>query len=243
MKLELNQLRKFFGSQKAIGPLNLLIPECKTLVLIGPSGSGKSTLLRLISGLQYPDSGEILIDDVPIVYKRKELLAYRRKLGIVFQSWNLFPHLTALENIVLPLYRVHGFSNEEAEKRALELLNRFQMEKHAYKKPYALSGGQVQRIALIRALAPRPKMLLLDEPTSQLDPLMTAEVLELVLELKKEGQDLILATHHLQFAKKIADTLLFLADGKILESGSADQVIEHPTSSLAKKYMATLFEY
>lgn len=243
MKLELKELRKFFGSQKAIGPLNLLIPDSKTLVLIGPSGSGKSTLLRLISGLQYPDSGQILIDDVPIVYKRKELLAYRRKLGIVFQSWNLFPHLTALENIVLPLYRVHGFSNEEAEKRALELLNRFQMEKHAYKKPYALSGGQVQRIALIRALAPRPKMLLLDEPTSQLDPLMTAEVLELVLELKKEGQDLILATHHLQFAKKIADTLLFLADGKILESGSATHVIEHPSSSLAKKYMATLFEY
>lgn len=243
MKLDLVELKKNFSNQYAIGPLHLSIPDCHTLVLIGPSGSGKSTLLRMIAGLQYPDSGSINIDDQPIIFTEKELIKHRRKLGVVFQSWNLFPHLTALENIVLPLYRVHDLTKEEAEKRSMELLKRFEMDKHAHKKPFALSGGQAQRIALIRAVAVQPKLLLLDEPTSALDPLMTAEVLELVLELKNEGQNLILATHHLTFAKRIAEKVMFLADGKILEFGDVNEVFNNPKSSLAKEYMATASYY
>lgn len=243
MKLEFKELKKSFSNQYTIGPLNLLIPDCHTLVLIGPSGSGKSTLLRMIAGLQYPDSGTITIDDQPIIFIEKELIKHRRNLGVVFQSWNLFPHLTALENIVLPLYRVHGLTKEEAKARSMELLKRFEMDKHANKKPFALSGGQAQRIALIRGVAVQPKLLLLDEPTSALDPLMTAEVLELVLELKNEGQNLILATHHLTFAKRIADKVMFLADGKLLEFGDVKDVFDNPKSSLAKQYMATASYY
>jgi polar amino acid transport system ATP-binding protein len=240
MKLEVSDLQKVYGNQAALGPLNFS-STFQTLILIGPSGRGKSTLLRLLGGLQYPSSGSIVIDDEALVFKEKELLAHRRHLGFVFQSWNLFPHLTAIENIVLPLQRVHNLSYEESLERSFTYLKRFDMDTHAHKKPHALSGGQAQRIALIRAVAVQPKMLLLDEPTSALDPLMTSEVLDLILELKKEGQNLILATHHLHFAKKIADQILFLAEGRLLESGTAEDVFEHPTSDLARHYMSQVF--
>lgn len=243
MRLEIKGLTKLFGLQQAIVELDLELPDCQTLVLIGPSGSGKSTLLRLMAGLDYPDSGTIKLNDREVVFEEKALIEHRRTLGIVFQSWNLFPHLTALENIVLPLYRVHGISKEEAEVRSMELLRRFDLVKHAHKKPFELSGGQVQRVALIRAIAGQPKMLMLDEPTSALDPLMTAEVLELISELKKEGRDLIFVTHHLSFAKKIADQVLFIAEGKILEKGSVCDVFERPHSALVKQYMATVLAY
>ncbi len=243
MKLEIHQLTKKFGTQRAISSLDLNLPEFHTLALIGPSGGGKSTLLRLIAGLEHPDSGWIAFDDAPIVFEETALLKHRRKLGIVFQSWNLFPHLTALENICLPLFRVHGLSREEAEARSFELLKRFELDKHAHKKPFALSGGQAQRVALIRAVAPQPKILLLDEPTSALDPLMSAEVLELVLELKVEGRHFILATHHLNFAKKIADWIVFIAEGNVLESGAPSQVFDHPRSTLAKQYMTKVLAY
>ncbi len=243
MKLEIKGLTKSFGMQPAIAQLDLLLPDCQTLVLIGPSGSGKSTLLRLISGLEYPDSGTIKLDGKEIIFEEKALIRHRRSLGIVFQSWNLFPHLTALENIVLPLHRVHGLSEEEAEARSMQLLTRFDLVNHAHKKPFELSGGQVQRVALIRAIAGQPKMVMLDEPTSALDPLMTAEVLELIAELKKEKRDLIFVTHHLYFAKKIADQVLFIAEGKVLEKGSVKDVFERPSSALARKYMAAALAY
>lgn len=243
MKLNIENLTKRFGAQRAIAALDLDVPDCQTLILIGPSGGGKSTLLRLMAGLEYPDSGTIAFDGIPIIFEEKFLLNYRRSLGIVFQSWNLFPHLTALENIVLPLHHVQGLTLEEAENKSYELLKRFDLEKHAHKKPYALSGGQAQRVALIRATAGQPKMLMMDEPTSALDPLMTAEVLELILELKQEGRNLILATHHLTFAKKIADQVLFIAGGMVLEQGTVDKVFNHPTSPLANQYMETVFAY
>lgn len=240
MKIEFLQLEKFFGKHQALGPLNLLIEDCKCLVILGPSGSGKSTLLRLIAGLQVPDQGTITINDHPIIFKEPELLVHRRSLGMVFQSWNLFSHLTSLENIMLPLHKVHNLSLEQAKERSIHLLKRFQMDKHAHKKPYALSGGQAQRIALIRAVAVEPRLLLLDEPTSALDPFMTAEVLDLIAELKKDGLDIILATHHINFAKLIADKVLFLADGKIVEYGTADKIFNHSNSELIKKYLALL---
>ncbi len=243
MKLELNNLTVTYGSHVAILPFHVVVPECQMLVLIGPSGGGKSTLLKLIGGLEYPESGVLTIDDEPIVFEEKALIAHRRRLGIVFQSWNLFPHLTALENIVLPLHRVKGMSLSEAEHVSMELLRRFELDKHAHKKPFELSGGQSQRVALIRAVAGQPKLLLLDEPTSALDPLMTAEVLELILELKKEGRNLILTTHHLTFAKRVADRVLFLAEGKVLEQGMPQEVFDDPKSELAKNFMTTILSY
>lgn len=243
MKLEINDLTKTYGTHRAIDSVTLDLPRCQTLVLLGPSGGGKSTLLRLMEGLEVPDQGWIAFGGQKIVYEEDALREYRKSLGIVFQSWNLFPHMTALDNIVLPLYRVHGLSLEESKERSLELLRRFELDKHADKKPYALSGGQVQRIALIRAVACQPKMLMLDEPTSALDPLMTAEVLDLILELKKEKQNLVLVTHQLQFAKKIADWVIFIDQGKVLESGVAAKVFEDPSSALAKHYMSKILAY
>lgn len=242
MKLEIHQVTKKFKSQPQL-TFEAVVPPCQTLVLIGPSGGGKSTLLRLLAGLEYPDSGWIAFGDQKIDYEKNALQEYRRHLGIVFQSWNLFPHLTALENIVLPLYRVHGLTKEAAEARSHELLQRFDLDKHAYKKPYALSGGQIQRVALIRAIAANPKLILLDEPTSALDPLMTAEVLELVLEMKKEGKDIVLVTHHLPFAKKIADQILFIAEGQVIEAGTIDQAFANPKASIVKDYINKILAY
>ena len=243
MKIEMEQLKKHYGWQQGIFIDHLLIADRHTLAILGPSGGGKSTLLRLIAGLTYPDSGKIIIDDREIIFEEKELLSYRRTLGVVFQSWNLFPHLTALENIVLPLQYVQGFSKEESKARSLELLKRFKLDKHADKKPYALSGGQIQRVALIRAIAGQPKFLILDEPTSALDPLMTSEVLELILELKNENRDLILVTHHLNFARRTADHVLFISEGKVVENGTPNEVFEHPKSLAGQQYMAKVMAY
>lgn len=243
MNLELRQIKKYFGRQLALKIDHLKLENCQTLVLIGPSGGGKSTLLKMIAGLHVPDSGTMTIEGQEIIFEENELLKYRRRIGVVFQSWNLFPHLTALENIVLPLVQVHGHPVAEAREISFNLLKQFQLEKHAYKKPYALSGGQVQRVALIRAIAIQPSILLLDEPTSALDPLMTSEILDLILELKNEKRDLILVTHHMQFAKRIADKVLFVSEGRILENGTIEEVFENPSSLQAKKYMSKVLTY
>jgi polar amino acid transport system ATP-binding protein len=243
MKLEFDKLTKYFGKHVAITIDHLMIPECSTLVMIGPSGGGKSTLLRLIAGLCLPDSGTISINDQPIVFREKELLKHRKHVGVVFQSYNLFPHLTALENIVLPLCHVHGKTKEDAETLSLDLLKRFQLDFHAHKKPYQLSGGQMQRVALIRAVAIYPELLILDEPTSALDPLMTAEVLELILEIKREKRNLILSTHHLNFAKQIADQVLFISEGSVVERGMGSDIFDHPQSEQAKQYMAKVLAF
>jgi len=243
MKLNFCDLSKSFGSLEGLKNVNLEIPAFQTLTLIGPSGGGKSTLLKLIGGLEYPDEGTIALDDKKIVYDEYSLRQHRRQLGMVFQSWNLFPHLTALENITLPLYRVHGYSQDEANVAGMELLKRFEMGQHAHKKPYELSGGQCQRVAIIRAIAAKPKLLLLDEPTSALDPMMTAEVLDLILEQKKAGTNLILVTHHLSFARKIADWVLFIAEGNIIANGSIDQVFEEQESPYIKHYLDKVLNY
>lgn len=243
MNLEIDQLIKRFGAQRAIMIEQLKLENCSTLAILGPSGGGKSTLLRMLAGLSLPDSGSITINGQKLVFEESFLRDYRKSIGIVFQSYNLFPHLTALENVVLPLVQVHAISSEEAKSRSMELLQRFELGKHGDKKPHALSGGQIQRVALIRAIAHHPQMVILDEPTSALDPLMTAEVLDLILELKKEKKDLIIVTHHLHFAKSTADQVLFVGEGKILESGSSREVFEKPKTPLAKQYMAKILTY
>lgn len=237
MRLEIENLVKTYGENKAIAIDHLLIPDCHTLAVLGGSGSGKSTLVRLLGGLTFPDKGKVVIDGHEIIYSKKELLKYRKRVGVVFQSFNLFPHLTALENIMLPLRHVQGLSQEEAMNRSMNLLKRFELDKHAHKRPYELSGGQTQRVALIRAVATQPKLLLLDEPTSALDPLMTSEVLELILELKKEKCDLVLMTHHCHFAKMAADWVIFMSEGNVVESGNSKEIFEHPKSIKLKLFL------
>jgi len=243
MKLEIKNLKKKFGSHRALKEIDLLIPKSQSIALIGPSGSGKSTLLRILAGLEYPSEGQILFDDTPLIFQEKALQAHRLKLGILFQSWNLFPHLTALENIVLPLIQVRGYSKDAAETYGLELLTRFAMQQNAHKKPSQLSGGQSQRVAIIRAIATKPQLLLFDEPTSALDPLMTAEVLDLIVDQKNEGHHLIIATHYLSFAKKICDWSVFMSEGKVIESNATQVLFENPRKEEVKIYLEKILKY
>jgi polar amino acid transport system ATP-binding protein len=199
MKLEITHLNRSMGSHPTLIDINYCA-EFNVLGIVGPSGGGKSTLLKVIGGLLIPDAGTVSLGGQKIPFDdSKQLMHHRRSLGIVFQSWNLFPHLSALENIVLPLCRVHGYPIARAEEEGEKLLKRFDLLSHSGKKPHELSGGQCQRVAIIRAVARKPALLLLDEPTSALDPLMTSEVLDLIFELKKEGICFILVSHHLSF--------------------------------------------
>ena len=203
MKLELENLSKHYGQLKVLEKVSLSLEDVHSLVFIGPSGGGKTTLLRLIAGLEKPDGGNIIINDHPVEFGSEDSLReYRKRIGMVFQAYNLFPHLTALENITLPLVKVHGYEETKAVEEALILLERFQLADQARKKPAQLSGGQKQRIAICRAVAIRPEFLLLDEPTSALDPEYTSEVLDLIGELREEGMRLVLVTHEMGFARQ-----------------------------------------
>ena len=242
MKLDLRNLTKRFGQQRVLDDLSWQA-EGHALVLIGPSGGGKSTLLRVLAGLEIPEAGSVSIDGQTLGHDEPNLRAHRRQIGVVFQSFNLFPHLTALQNITLPLTEVHGLSAREADDRAREHLRRFQLEDHAHKKPAQLSGGQRQRVAIVRAAAIRPRLLLFDEPTSALDPEMTAEVLDMIAELRAEGRDLVLVTHHLAFARTVADQAAFLADGKLVESGPAPHLFAQPATDLCRRFLDRVLRY
>jgi polar amino acid transport system ATP-binding protein len=243
MKLEINQLSKTMGRNKILSEITASI-GFDILGVIGPSGSGKSTLLRVIAGLVPPDRGNILLNGEKIPFdKPQQLLQHRRSLGVVFQSWNLFPHLSALENIVLPLFRVHGYTLEQAREEGRALLSRFGLLPHASKKPHELSGGQCQRVAIIRAVASRPFLLLLDEPTSALDPLMTSEVLDLIVELKKERIACIFVSHHINFLKTVADQMAFIDRGRLLESGKTEELLQHPKDPAVQEYVSKVMKY
>jgi len=243
MQLRLTGITKRFGSQSALAGLSLDMAEFKALAVIGPSGGGKTTLLRVIGGLTAPDGGELEIDGERIGFDEESLLAHRRRIGTVFQAYNLFPHLSALENITLPLTRVHGIPPAEARDQALALLERFQLAPHAAKRPAELSGGQQQRVAIARAMAIRPRFLLLDEPTSALDPEMTAEVLDIIMELRSEGRDIIMATHHMGFARSVADRCLFVCDGVAAEEGPATELFGNPRSDKLRNFLAKVLKY
>ncbi len=242
MKLELSDIHKSFGGQPVLRDVSLDV-EGRAIVLIGPSGGGKSTLLRILAGLDHPDGGAVCFDGDALEFREEALRAHRRRVGVVFQAANLFPHLTALENITLPLTKVHGQPPREARAAAMELLERFQLADHAHKKPAQLSGGQRQRVAIVRAVAIRPKFLLFDEPTSALDPEMTAEVLDMIVELRAEGRDLILVTHHLAFARKVADHIAFLADGRILEHAPGVQLFDAPREATVIRFLERVLKY
>ncbi len=243
MKLRIQQLSKSFNDHLVLDQVSLDLEKVHTLVLIGPSGGGKTTLLRIIAGLEYPSGGSVEINGEPIAFQEDRLREYRRTIGTVFQAFNLFPHLTALQNITLPLEKVHGHSPAEAIEIALHHLRRFQLEKHAAKRPAELSGGQRQRVAIVRAVSIKPRLLLFDEPTSALDPEMTAEVLDMIKELRSAGADFILVTHEMGFAREIADQAALLADGHIVEAGPVNQVFEHPANAQSRDFLARVLRY
>lgn len=243
MKLKLQQITKRFGDHVVLDKVSLTLEMVKTLVLIGPSGGGKSTLLRVIAGLEYPEAGDVEIDGEKVAFNEDALLKHRRTIGVVFQALNLFPHLTALQNITLPLEKVHGVPSAEARDTAQQILKRLQLDKHSHKKPAELSGGQRQRVAIARAISIKPRLLLFDEPTSALDPEMTAEVLNVIEELREDGLDFILVTHEMGFARLVADHVAVIADGRIVEAGTVEQVFEKPASTQCRDFLARVLKY
>jgi polar amino acid transport system ATP-binding protein len=224
MKLELQNVSFDIGLERILNNINIIFDQ-KVLTLIGPSGSGKSTLLRLLVSLEKPFSGSIEVNGENLTHG-KDPINYRKKIGVIFQAFNLFPHLSALENIILPLTKIHGINKGEATERAQSLLKRFDLLNHQFKKPMSLSGGQKQRMAIMRAIITKPEVLFLDEPTSALDPEMTGEVLELIQELKRENMGMVFVTHEMRIAKKISDEILFLNRGEVLKQAKPIEVFE-----------------
>ncbi len=243
MKLEIKNVSKRFGEHCALESVSFECHDVHSLVLIGPSGGGKSTLLRIIGGLEYADSGSVAINGERVGASESDLLAHRRTIGTVFQAFNLFPHLSALANIALPLEKVHGHAYGEARELARELLARFRLEAHSAKKPAELSGGQRQRVAIARAISIKPRLLLFDEPTSALDPEMTAEVLSTIEQLRDEGRDLIVVTHQIAFAHRVADHVALLANGRVVESGSTQAVLDRPEQPATRDFLAKVLKY
>lgn len=235
--LELVDVRKSFGNELVLNHLSLVVPEHTATALIGASGSGKSTLLRCINLLESIDDGQIFLDGAEISDPLINVDDVRRKLGMVFQSFNLFPHKTVLENITLAPIKVQGKSREEAIEAAEKLLKRFDLADKADQYPDRLSGGQQQRVAIIRSLACNPRLLLLDEITSALDPVLVNEVLSIVRDLKSDGMTMVLATHEMGFATQVADEVCFLESGNILERGSADEVLHNPKNPKTQEFL------
>jgi polar amino acid transport system ATP-binding protein len=235
--LELVNIRKSFGTELVLNNLSLVVPEHTATALIGASGSGKSTLLRCINLLESIDDGQIFLDGDEISDPLINADDVRRRLGMVFQSFNLFPHKTVLENITLSPIKVHGKSKDEANTAALELLKRFDLSDKADQYPDRLSGGQQQRVAIIRSLAVNPRLLLLDEVTSALDPVLVNEVLTAVRDLKSDGMTMVLATHEMGFATQVADEVCFLESGNIIERGTADQVLHNPQNPKTQEFL------
>lgn len=243
MKLEVHEVVKCYGATRALDGLTLPVARARVLVLIGPSGGGKSTLLRVLGGLETVDTGTVSINGRPLLRDEAFLQAYRRKNGFLFQQFNLFPHLTARRNIALPLEKVHGHPPAAALALAEQALARFGLSDHAGKLPGQLSGGQQQRVGIARAVAHQPEVLFLDEPTSALDPEMTAEVLELIQELAEAGQDIILSTHEMGFARAVADQVAFVAAGKVEELAPPVDLFNAPQSPLCQRFFSRVMRY
>ena len=245
MKIKATGLSKQYGATQALKEVALeLAGEVSVLALIGPSGGGKSTLLRVLGGLEIPDRGTVQIEGADVDFSSDaKLLPHRRRNGFLFQSFNLFPHRTALENVVMPLEIVHGYDRPRAMDTAIDCLERFGLRDHADKFPAQLSGGQQQRAAIARAVAPSPSLLFLDEPTSALDPEMTGEVLDLVAELKSDGQDIVLSTHEMGFAREVADEVAFLSEGEIVEQAQPSQIFDSGRSERLKQFLSRVMRY
>ena len=238
--IELRHVDKHFGDLHVLRDINLAVARGEVLVVIGPSGSGKSTLCRTINRLETIDSGEVLIEGKPLPLEGRELAAMRAELGMVFQSFNLFAHKTILENVTLGPVDVLGMDKAEARARAMELLERVGVAEQADKVPAQLSGVQQQRVAIARSLAMHPKAMLFDEPTSALDPEMINEVLDVMVELARGGMTMVIVTHEMNFARRVADRVVFMADGQIVEEGAPDAFFDHPRTQRARDFLDSI---
>jgi len=241
--VELDHVDKHFGELHVLKDITTTVGRGEVVIVIGPSGSGKSTLCRAINRLETIDSGEIRIDGKALPAEGRELAQLRADVGMVFQSFNLFAHKTVLQNVTLGPTKVRGLSRAAAEKRAMELLDRVGVANQAAKLPAQLSGGQQQRVAIARALAMEPKLMLFDEPTSALDPEMITEVLDVMTGLARDGMTMIVVTHEMGFARKVADRVLFMADGAIVEENTPELFFTSPQTDRAKDFLAKVLSH
>ena len=238
--ISVHNLHKSFGDNKVLRGIDEQIAQGEKVVVIGPSGSGKSTFLRCLNLLEEPTSGEITFEGVNITDKKCDINKMRQKMGMVFQHFNLFPHLTVLRNITLAPVQLGLQSQKEADKNAMKLLERIGLSDKAEAYPPQLSGGQKQRIAIVRSLAVNPDVMLFDEPTSALDPEMINEVLDVMVDLARQGMTMIVVTHEMNFARRVADRVVFMADGAIVEEGAPDAFFDHPQSQRARDFLDSI---
>ncbi|CAM1663893.1 MULTISPECIES: amino acid ABC transporter ATP-binding protein [Streptococcus] len=236
--IKIENLHKSFGKNEVLKGINLEIKRGEVVVIIGPSGSGKSTLLRSMNLLEEATNGKVIFEGVDITDKKNDLFAMREKMGMVFQQFNLFPNMTVMENITLSPIKTKGESKEVAEKRAQELLEKVGLPDKATAYPQSLSGGQQQRIAIARGLAMEPDVLLFDEPTSALDPEMVGEVLAVMQDLAKSGMTMVIVTHEMGFAREVADRVIFMADGVVVEDGTPEQIFEQTQEQRTKDFLS-----
>ena len=236
--IDVKNLHKYFGSLEVLKGIDCHIDKGECVCVIGPSGSGKSTFLRCLNLLETPTKGDIVIDDMHLTEKDFDVDAMRKRVGMVFQHFNLFPHLTILENVTLAPIRHKMMTEEQAKEKAMELLNRVGVGDKADNYPAQLSGGQKQRVAIARSLALSPEVMLFDEPTSALDPEMVGEVLEVMKQLAQEGMTMVVVTHEMGFAREVGNRVLFMADGKLLEDGTPADIFENPTNPRLQEFLS-----
>ena len=238
--IEMRDVNKWYGEHHALVDVNLQVEDKERIVICGPSGSGKSTLIRCINGLETHQQGFIHVDGVELSDARGAVDKVRDKTGMVFQSFNLFPHMTVLENCTLAPINVRGVKPKQAEARAMELLSRVNIQDQAHKRPPQLSGGQQQRVAIARALCMQPKIMLFDEPTSALDPEMVSEVLNTMIELAEQGMTMLCVTHEMGFARQVADRVVFMDEGTIVEEGPPNQLFDSPQTDRLQKFLGQI---
>lgn len=241
--IKLKGVNKWFGDLHVLQDVDLSIRRGERVVICGPSGSGKSTLIRCINRLEQHDEGSIVVDGIELNQDTENVAAIRREVGMVFQHFNLFPHLSVLENCALPQIRARGASRDQAEAKAMEYLRRVRIPEQASKFPSQLSGGQQQRVAIARSLCMEPKVMLFDEPTSALDPEMIKEVLDVIIDLAQSGMTMICVTHEMGFAKKVADTVVFMDAGRIVEKAPPQQLFENPQSERTKLFLSQILSH
>ena len=241
--IELNNVDKFFGDFQALKNINLSVDVGEKVVVCGPSGSGKSTMIRCINHIESHDAGTITVDGIELTEDMNNVLTIRREVGMVFQQFNLFPHLTVLENLTLAPMKARGLSRKEANDIAIQYLERVQIPEQANKYPSQLSGGQQQRVAIARSLCMRPKIMLFDEPTSALDPEMIKEVLDVMVELANEGMTMVVVTHEMGFAKTVADTMVFMDYGEIVEVAPPSDFFTAPKSDRTSLFLSQILSH
>ena len=241
--IEARNLDKFFGSFQALKDISITVHRGERMVICGPSGSGKSTLIRCFNGLEFHNSGTLVVDGIEVYEGAKQIRALRQEVGMVFQQFNLFPHLTVLENLMIGPMKVRGLGRTKAEETARKYLDRVHIPEQADKYPSALSGGQQQRVAIARSLCMETRIMLFDEPTSALDPEMINEVLDVMVELVDTGMTMVVVTHEMGFARKVADTMVFMEAGRIVESSPPEQFFTNPSSERCRLFLDQILEH